>query len=171
MILVDAGPLVALVDESDAHHVRCVSALKEVAEPMGTVWPAVAEALYLLQDVPDGQQAVLEMLRRRVVRLMPLAEEDVTRLQELMAKYVDLPMDLADAALVRVAERDGLDRVFTLDRRDFGVYRIEGRKAFRVIPDAPARRRGPTPRRRPRSRRTGRLKVPPGVRGGATARR
>ncbi len=74
--------------------------------------------------------------------------------QELMAKYSDLPMDLADAALVRVAERDGLDRVFTLDRRDFEVYRIGGRRGFRIIPDAPSRRRAVRAlrrRRRPRS--------------------
>jgi predicted nucleic acid-binding protein len=145
---VDAGPLVALVDASDEHHARCVSALKDVAEPMGTVWPAVTEALYLLLDLPDGQQAVLEMLRRGVVRLLPLGEEDVARLPELMFKYRDLPMDLADAALVRVAERDGLDRVFTLDRRDFEVYRIAKRKGFRIIPaDTPARRRARGPRR------------------------
>jgi predicted nucleic acid-binding protein len=153
VILVDAGPLVALVDASDEHHARCVSALKDVVEPMGTVWPAVTEALYLLPDLPDGQRAVLEMLRRGAIRLLPLEPEDVARLQELMAKYRDLPMDLADAALVRIAERDGLDRIFTLDRRDFEVYRIRGRKAFQIIPEAPApRKRGRPVRRR---RRTG----------------
>jgi predicted nucleic acid-binding protein len=153
VILVDAGPLVALVDASDEHHARCVSALKDVVEPMGTVWPAVTEALDLLLDLPAGQRAVLEMVRRGAVRLLPLEQEDAARLQELMARYRDLPMDLADAALVRVAERDGLDRVFTLDRQDFEVYRIAGRKAFRIVPDAPApRKREPPVRRR---RRTG----------------
>jgi len=143
LILVDAGPLVALVDASDEHHARCAAALKEVGEPMGTVWPAVTEALYLLLDVPEGQQAVLEMLRRGVVRLVPLGLEDVPRMQELMAKYRDQPMDLADAAIVRVAEREGLDQVFTVDRRDFAVYRIGKRKPFRILPEAPPRRRGP----------------------------
>lgn len=138
MILVDAGPLAALVDASDAHHDRCAEALRAVDEPIGTVWPAVTEALYLLLDVPAGQQAVLEMLRRGVVRLLPLGPEDVPRLQELMARYRDQRMDLADAALVRAAERDGLDRVFTVDRRDFEVYRIGKRKAFRIMPQAPA---------------------------------
>lgn len=146
MILVDAGPLVALVDASDGHHARCVGALREVAEPLGTVWPAVTEALYLLLDVPEGQLAVLEMLRRGAVRLLPLGHEDAARLQELMAKYRDRPMDLADAAIVWVAERDGLDRVFTVDRRDYEVYRIGRRKRFRIIPDGPpcraVRRRG-----------------------------
>jgi predicted nucleic acid-binding protein len=153
MILVDAGPLVALVDSSDEHHGRCAAALREVAEPLGTVWPAVTEALYLLLDVPEGQDAVLEMLRRGVVRLLPLGHEDVPRIQELMAKYRDLPMDLADAALVRLAEREGLHRVFTVDRRDFAVYRIGKRKAFRIIPDAPPRRAVTRPSSGPRRRR------------------
>ncbi len=153
MILVDAGPLVALVDASDERHARCVSALEDVAEPIGTVWPVVSEALYLLRDRPEGQRAVLEMLGRGALRLLPLAEEDVARLQELLARYRDRPMDLADAALVRVAERDGLDRVFTLDRRGFEVYRIAGRKAFRIIPEAPLRRQAaPAPRRQRRRR-------------------
>jgi uncharacterized protein len=142
VILVDAGPLVALVDGSDEHHARCVAALRELREPMGTVWPAVTEALYLLLDVPEGQDAVLEMLRRGVVRLVPLGQEDVSRLQELMGKYRDQPMDLADAALVRIAERDGLDRVFTVDRRDFEVYRIGKGRTFRIVPEGPAGRRG-----------------------------
>jgi predicted nucleic acid-binding protein len=152
MILVDAGPLVAVGDASDANHARCVSALKEVAEPLGTVWPAVTEALDRLLDVPEGQDAVMEMLRRGVVRLLTIGHEDVPRIQELMAKYRDQPMDLADAALVRLAEREGLDRVFTVDRRDFAVYRIAKRKAFRIIPEAPPRRgvtrRSSRPRRR-----------------------
>jgi hypothetical protein len=59
-----------------------------------------------------------------------------------MAKYRDRPMDLADAALVRVAERDGLERVFTVDRRDFEAYRIGRRKTFRVVPEARAGERG-----------------------------
>ena len=152
MILVDAGPMVAWVDASDQHHGACVSALRELREPMGTVWPAVTEALNLLRDLPRGQDAVLEMLGRGVVRLLPLGEEDISRIQELMAKHRDRPMDLTDAALVRVAERDGLERVFTLDRRDFEAYRIGRRKAFRIVPEGRARGRGVGARRGRRAR-------------------
>jgi predicted nucleic acid-binding protein len=75
------------------------------------------------------------MLQRRAVRLLPLDETDVPRIRELMEKYRDQPMDLADAALVRAAGREALETVFTVDRRDFQVYRIGKRKAFRVIPE------------------------------------
>jgi len=141
VILVDAGPLVALVDASDQQHGACAATLRELREPMGTVWPAVTEALYRLQDVPAGQDAVLEMVSRGAVRLLPLGQEDVPRIKELMAKYRAQPMDLSDGALVRVAERESLDRVFTLDRRDFEVYRIGKRKTFRILPEAPPRTR------------------------------
>jgi hypothetical protein len=134
VILVDAGPLVALVDASDQHHRRCVLAMRTLREPLGTVWPVLTEAMYLLLDLPRGQQAVFEMVERRAVRILDLGPEDVPRIRELMVKYRDQPMDLADAALVRVAERDGLDRIFTVDRRDFQVYRIGGRKRFWLIP-------------------------------------
>ena len=133
MILVDAGPLVAIVDASDQHHRRCAAGLRALREPLATVWPAIAEAMYLLLDLPKGQAAVWEMLERRVVRLVPLDEHDIPRIRGLMAKYGDRPMDLADAALVRVAEREGLEAIFTVDETDFSVYRINGRTRFRLV--------------------------------------
>ena len=59
---------------------------------------------------------------------------DVPRMRALMKKYRDLPMDLADAALVRVAEREGLSTVITIDRSDFASYRLHGTKRFRILP-------------------------------------
>ena len=134
MILVDAGPLVAVVDASDQHHRQCVATLRTVREPLATVWPAIADAMYLLLDLPKGQAAVWEMLERRVVRLTPLGDDDIPRIRELMSKYADRLMDLTDAALVRVAEREGLETVFTVDEADFGVYRLHGRQRFRLLP-------------------------------------
>lgn len=134
MILVDAGPLVALVDQSDQHHRACAKAFRSISGPLGTVWPALVEAMYLLLDLPRGQQAIWEMVERRAIRIQGLGESDIPGIRALMNKYVDRPMDLADAALVRVAERDGIDTVFTVDRKDFEAYRLHGRRRFRVIP-------------------------------------
>ena len=136
MILVDAGPLVALIDADDRHHERCVETLAAIREPVGTVWPAITEAMYLLSDVPKGQTGVWQLLERGAVQLLPLGHEDVPRMRRLMEKYADLPMDLADAALVHVADRDGLRTVFTLDRRDFGVYRLPGGRRLGLLPKA-----------------------------------
>ena len=67
--------------------------------------------------------------------LAPLDESDATRMRELMEKYPDPPMDLADAALVRIAEREDLTRIFTIDRRHFSVYRPGRRRRFSVLPE------------------------------------
>ena len=134
MILVDAGPLVAFVDADDQHHKKCVAALKVLREPLVTIWPPVTEAMYLLTDLPKAQEALWEMLARGVLQLLSLDLADVPRMRELMSKYVDRPMDLADAALVRVAEREGIRKIFTVDREDFCVYRLHGRVRPTIIP-------------------------------------
>jgi uncharacterized protein len=134
LILMDAGPLVALVDRSDEHHTRCVNAFKGIREPLATVWPAFAEAMYLVSDLPRAQEALWEMLERSAIQIVQLAKSDVPRMRELMRKYADRPMDLADAALVAVAERDNIRRIFTIDKADFGIYRLHGRMKLTVIP-------------------------------------
>jgi uncharacterized protein len=133
MILIDAGPLVALIHADDAHHDRCRKALSSIREPLLTVWPAVTEAMYLLGFSWKAQDALWELLARGVVSLSPLDPPDHARMRELMKRYHDLPMDLADAALVAVAEREHIRRVFTLDQRDFRVYRPSRLGRFTLI--------------------------------------
>ena len=136
-VLVDAGPLVAVLDESDGDHQRCVSILKRLSDPMITTWPVVTEAMYLLgqtQNPLDSQEALLAMLDRQLVLVVELRREDLPRLRALIRKYRDLPMDLADATLVRVAEREAVRQVFTLDKRDFQVYRLGRRETLTIIP-------------------------------------
>lgn len=135
MILVDAGPLISLIHKDDSNHHRCVEALKSITEPLGTVWPAFTEAMYLLSFSWKAQEALWEMVERGVIELLPLEERDVSRMRDLMKKYRDLPMDLADAALVALAEREKIRRIFTLDRRDFEVYRPAKLNRFIVLPE------------------------------------
>jgi len=136
VILVDAGPLVALIHADDRHHELCVAALRALHEPLATVWPAYTEAMYLLGFSWRAQDALWELVDRDVVSLIELETRDHRRVRELMKKYRDLPMDLADAALVAVAERERVARVFTLDRRDFEVYRPARVGRFQIIPEA-----------------------------------
>ena len=75
-----------------------------------------------------------EMARSEALVFLTLGHEDFGRMRDLMKEYRDLPMDLADAALVRVAERERLRRVFTLDRRDFNVYRPLRLGRFAIVP-------------------------------------
>lgn len=132
-VLVDAGPLVAWLDRRDRNHARSVEALRGVLDPLVTVWPVLVEAMDLLETWTE-QAALWALVEAGPIRLAPLDDDDVPRLRELMAKYRDLPMDLADAALVHVAERDGYRRILTIDRRDFEVYRVAGRERFTILP-------------------------------------
>jgi hypothetical protein len=135
--LVDAGPLVALLDARDEHHAACRDTLRDkIREPLASVWPAFTEAMYLLRDYPEAQERLWLMLERGGFEILPLDIQDAPRMRALMKKYKDLPMDLADAALVAVAERDGLDRIFTVDRKDFSVYRLSGKRSFKILPEA-----------------------------------
>lgn len=134
MILIDAGPIVALLHRDDHNHERCVRALRTLREPLATAWPVLTEAMYLLGFSWEAQDALWEMIDGGVLRLISLDADDGPRMRELMRKYRDLPMDLADAALVRLAEREGLRRVFTIDRRDFSVYRPARIGRFSIIP-------------------------------------
>jgi len=101
---------------------------------MVTVWPAFTEAMYLLRGSWLAQKALWSRLETDALALAPLDEVDAPRLRELMEKYRDLPMDLADAALVRVAEREDLTTIFTLDRKHFSTYRAGRRRRFSVLP-------------------------------------
>ena len=132
-VLVDAGPLVAILDADDDFHEQCVETLRQIREPMITVWPALTEASHLVASNP-ARDRLLEIVEQGALRIAPLEGRDLPRMRALMEKYSDRPMDLADAALVRVAERDGLLTVFTIDRTDFSVYRLHGSRRFRLLP-------------------------------------
>ena len=134
MILVDAGPIVALVHRDDRNHERCRDALRAIREPLGTVWPALTEAMYLLGFSWWAQEAVWDMVLTGGLEMLPLGAGDGPRMRDLMRKYRDLPMDLADAALVTIAEREGIRQMFTVDRRDFTIYRPARIGRFSIIP-------------------------------------
>lgn len=134
IVLVDTGPLVALFDPSDRDHAACTAALAALyTSRLLTTLAVVTEVTYLLAFSTDAQQALLTFVSAGGVELADVAPADVSRAGALMKKYADLPMDFADATLVVVGESLKTPWIFTLDRRDFSVYRV-GRKAFRILP-------------------------------------
>lgn len=135
MTLTDAGPLIAIIDADEADHETCVLALRTLALPLVTTWPAFTEAMYLLGRAGGaaGQQALWRLLLSKRLDVAELSPAMLQRSAALMAKYVDRPMDLADATLVALAEQRGERRIFTLDN-DFHIYRIHGRTRFEIIP-------------------------------------
>ncbi len=105
---------------------------------MLTTWPAFTEAMYLLGEAGGwtAQNALWSLAENRDIEIAEQNHEQSARCRVLMAKYQDLPMDLADASLVTVAETKNLQDIFTLDQADFRVYRRHGRKTFRLWPQS-----------------------------------
>lgn len=133
-VLVDAGPLVALLSSRDNRHRECVDVLKSLDVPLLTSWTVVTEAMYLLGFSLRAQTALLTMIEREAVVVESPTLDILPTIRRLMQRYADLPMDFADATLVALANERRLDRVFTLDARDFSVYRLDRGKSFVVVP-------------------------------------
>lgn len=137
MILTDAGPLIAILDRGETYHQACVDCLAELSGPMLTTWPTFTEAMYLLGEAGArvAQAALWSLEANGDVEIAEQGPEDRRRMRTLMEKYRDQPMDLADASLVVLAEKQGLRDIFTLDRGDFQIYRLHRRQTFRIWPE------------------------------------
>ena len=134
MIVLDTGPIVALFDKDDNYHNRSIDILREISEPLITTWPVITESFYLLNLSYQVQDDLWEFIERGGVTIHPLEADICRRCRELMKKYHDLPMDLADATLVALGERLELSKIFTFDHKDFEIYKPRHRKRFILIP-------------------------------------
>ena len=136
MILTDAGPLIAVIDAGEPDHDRCRETLERLELPLLTTWPAFTEAIYLLGQAAGwpGQDALWTIIRRGALILAELDLELTLRSAELMRRYRDHPMDLADATLVAVAEARDMRTIFTLDEH-FRTYRLATRRYLHVLPN------------------------------------
>jgi predicted nucleic acid-binding protein len=133
--LTDAGPLIALIDAGEPDHNRCRETLEKLELPLLTTWPAFTEAIYLLGQAAGwpGQDALWTMIRRGALVLADLDLELSLRSSDLMDRYRDHPMDLADATLVALAEARQLRTIFALDEH-FRAYRLATRRYLHVVP-------------------------------------
>lgn len=130
--IADTGPLVAFLDRSERHHDWAVERVKELSAPLLVCEPVLAEAMYLLGDLPKAQDALYGLLENGALRIAFRADEHVSALRVLHRKYRDTPMSLADACIVRMAELFGEHEVLTLDS-DFSVYRKHGKEPLALI--------------------------------------
>lgn len=124
MILVDTGPLVALFDPKEAEHQRCREVLRDLTEPLGSTLPVLTEAFHILSPETIGSDRLREFILEDGLQVLPLDREALKRAFELMEQYRDQCMDLADASLIAVAETVPTLKLFTLDRKEFSIYRV-----------------------------------------------
>lgn len=135
-VLLDTGPLVALMNRRDRHHEWAATQWAEIVPPLSTCESVLAEACFLLKDLDDGPARVLEFVARGVLKVPFRIESDAGPVANLLRRYASVPMSLADACLVWMVQRDARASVFTLDE-DFRIYRIHGRRMIPLL--APSR--------------------------------
>jgi len=134
LVLVDTGPLVALRHETDADHELCTETLKQLPTPLLTCWPVLTEAAYLLRSHPAQVRELLAAVNGGFLRVLPLRSPDVVGINAILEQYEDQSFQLADAALMYLAQRENVSTIFTLDRKDFSVYRPASGKSLTILP-------------------------------------
>jgi hypothetical protein len=134
-ILVDTGPLVAILSRDDECHNACVDALLDMPGPLLSCWPVITEAAWLLRKAPRAVQQLLRSVDGRFLELLPLGGAEADGIAAVMKRYEDIHLQLADAVLVYLANREQIETIFTLDQRDFSIYRFGRRRSFRIVPE------------------------------------
>ncbi len=138
-LLVDTGPLIALLNRRDRHHVWVREVLDTLEPPVFTCEAVVSEACFLLSRIAGGQDALFALLAGKVIAIDFQLANEIVAVRNLMQKFASVPMACADACLVRMSELDSSSVILTLDS-DFRIYRRNRRHVVPTI--MPGRGRG-----------------------------
>ena len=120
--LVDSGPLYALFDKDDKYHEIAKGTISKKRFILCTTWPVLTEVAHLLSFNVQSQIGFMQWVERGALQIFDIRSSDIKRIIELSIKYSDLPMDLADASLVTISERESIKTIFSFDS-DFSIYR------------------------------------------------
>ena len=134
-VLLDTGPIVALLDRSEQRHRECADLVTQLEAPFVTCEAVIAEACYLLRGIKGAAEAVLENIERGNFLIPYRVTGRGTKLAKLIKKYADRPMDFADACLVDMAGELSAGRILTLDT-DFRFYRWGRNRPFEMLLDS-----------------------------------
>ena len=133
-VLLDTGGIVALLDRSEQHHEQCVEIIRGLTAPLVTCEAVIAESCYLLRELRGAPESVLENVETGVFHIPFTLNVAASRVKTLLSTYANVPMGLADACLVRMAEELGTGFIVTLDT-DFRIYRWKRNRSFRNLVD------------------------------------
>lgn len=131
-ILIDSGPLIALFDRSDKYHGASVEFVKSNKFELITTIASITETLHLLGFNRNAQIDFLKWIHSGGVSIESITANDFLEIRALTEKYIDLPMDFADACLVFLGNKLEIDTIATIDR-DFDIYRLKSAKPFTVL--------------------------------------
>lgn len=127
----DTGPLVAYLNRNDPYHQWAVELMKQVRSPLQTTEPVLTEAAYFLRADEVDVDPLFQLLERNAIQVEFQVAAHWPRLRTLMARYNQ--MDLADASIVVLSERQTRCQVLTIDRKDFSIYRRNDRQVIDFV--------------------------------------
>jgi predicted nucleic acid-binding protein len=134
-VLLDTGFIVALLDRSERFHKACARTVREVEAPLVTCEAVITESCYLLRNLSGAPEAVIENIAAGIIQVPFQLSRDTAGVKQVLRKYKDRKIDLADACLICLADQFGTADILTLDQ-DFAIYRWGKNKPFRVLPSA-----------------------------------
>jgi predicted nucleic acid-binding protein len=135
--LLDTGVIVALLDRDERHHLQCVDVVSDIVGPLITCEAVITEACYLLRRTHGAPEAVIKNVANGVFQTPVRLVDRAASIEKLLRKYRDVPMDLADACLVDLADQTDTGQILTLDS-DFEIYRWHSRRKFEMMVDVQA---------------------------------
>jgi predicted nucleic acid-binding protein len=130
-VIVDTGFLVAYARRDDPLHEKADKYLKRLGERLVTVSPVIVETCFFLNAY--AKRHLLDWARGATLRVVDVQPSSYSDLSATIGKYASRDIDLADAALVWLAEQADIYRILTVDRRDFSLFRLKGGKRFELI--------------------------------------
>ena len=131
-VLLDTGVIVALLDRSEKFHHACADAVRNLQAPLITCEAVIAECCYLLRNLPGAPEAVIENVAAGILQIPFQLSREAGGVKQVLRKYRDRKIDLADACLIRLADEFGTADILTLDE-DFKIYRWGKNKPFRLL--------------------------------------
>ena len=133
-VLIDTGPLVAILSDRDQHHGRCVAIAKTLPDRLFTNAPVLTEAAHIISRYGGlSPRTILDLVRRHQLIVLPLDREDYLAIDSILDRYNDQGLSLADASLMHLAEREQIDEVFTVDYEDFAAFRTTSGKSLKIV--------------------------------------
>lgn len=133
-VLMDTGPLVALLNPRDGAHQRCRQTAEQLRGRCVTCWPVLTEAAWLLRHETRFMPRLAELIRRGGIEVLELGPDSLVWIAGFMERYHELPAQLADASLMYLAQRERIQTAFTLDRREFLVFRDPHGREMSLLP-------------------------------------
>ena len=143
-VLLDTGVIVALLDRSEKFHKACAQTVREVEAPLVTCEAVITESCYLLRNLSGASEAVIENITAGIFQVPFQLSRDTAGVKQVLRKYKERKIDLADACLIRLADQFGTADILTLDE-DFAIYRWGKNKPFRMLPNTDLHRRRESP--------------------------